>query len=162
MKSMFIGKPHFYVMVMLGLIVSCQRKPRMPQTIYLPISDFAIKSDSTKIKAPVRAFFYMSQAGCSSCRLSAVQEFEERNRKAYEHGGLDFVYVVETDCDHLYSVYAMLCNARLKGHVYIDEAKAFQSSNPSFSENCKDFVFILDERNRVKRAIPLTQVNDAE
>lgn len=160
MSKVISEKMRLVIIAICLLLVGCRLGLRQPQSIHLPLSDFAMKSDSADMKAPIRVLFFVSKTGCSFCKLSLFQEFEARHRDAYEKGVMDFVYVVETDSSHLYTTYAMLCNARLKGHVYIYDAQVFLSSNPTFTKEWKNFAFFLDYNHRVRQVIPIARINE--
>lgn len=143
---------------LLMMWIGCGRTHSFPQKIIIPKSGFILESDTKSINATHRMLFYIEYSGCLSCKISNFQKIEYEYQTIYNNKKWEFIYIIETDSLHKYTAYSMFCNARLKGHIYVDTSKSFLSANPDFANYCKNYVFILDSLNNVKNVVGLSQM----
>lgn len=152
-----------FVLLSLICMVRCKREHAFPEKITIPTKDFAIVSDVKESAVVYRILFYMEFSGCPSCRIADFQEIEDKYSDFYKSKKVDFIYIIETDDRHKYTVYSMFCNARLKGHIYVDTSKKFISFNSGFSKYyCTNHVLILDSLDNVKKVIGYFQMKNAD
>lgn len=146
--------------ILMIICIGCRRTLSFPKEIIIPQGGFAIESCTKAMTATCRMFFYVEYKGCPSCKINDFQKIENELRTVYKNNDIEFIYIVETDSLHKYTAYSMFCNARLKGHVYVDTTKRFLSANPSFSRYCMNYVFILDSLNNVKKTVSYPQMRN--
>ena len=102
----------------------------------------------------------MKFTGCPSCKISEFQEIEEELYNSSNDKSWETIYIVETDSLHKFTAYSMMCNARLRGHIYIDTSGSFLKENPYYAKYFGDKVFVLDSLNNVKELVDYSKIKE--
>lgn len=151
-------KNSFVLIVFVLLFVGCSRQNNFPQQLTIPKNGFALESNIFQKNPNNKILFYMKFMGCPSCKISEFQEIEEELFNSSNDKTWETIYIVETDSLHKFTAYSMMCNARLRGHIYIDTSGCFLKSNAEYSKYFGNKAFILDSLNNVKELVEYSKI----
>ncbi len=105
--------------------------------------------DSLTEDVLLRLVFYVDSLNCQTCRMSQFAQYERIKGRNDRMSGIEFIYIINSTPLNKEFLYAQLCNARIKGTVYLDTCNAFLQANPHVPENTLFHTFVLDEKDKV-------------
>lgn len=95
-------------------------------------------------------FLDMDSVGCSTCKLSAIEEMEYKIHSDTIVSQRVFItYIVKTSQEKMEDSYHKICNARLRGKVYFDTCDTLRKCNPEFPESSLLHTFMTDTLGKV-------------